>query len=153
MTEDTSSGEMKPWMEVAYSLLGEKEIPGGQHNPKILEFFRASGLKVHDDETPWCDAFLDYCIAKAGYQPSPGARARSELDWEGFEGVEESELRQGDIVVFSRAGGGPGSGHVGFFDHWTEDGRLAILGGNQSDQVKISFFTTDNVLGYRRVIE
>lgn len=150
---DNVSGEMKPWMEVAHSLLGLKEIKGGRHNPQIIEFFKASGLKVLDDETPWCDAFLDYCIAKGGYTPSPGAWARDELKWEGFVPVEETELLEGDIVIFSRGSGG----HVGFFVRWEgegpDSGVLHVLGGNQSDQVKISPFTTENVLGYRRVIE
>jgi uncharacterized protein (TIGR02594 family) len=157
MVEDQVSGEMKPWMEVAYSLLGEKEIKGGRHNPKIVKLFEASGLKVFDDETPWCDAFVDYCLAKADYTPSPGAMARAELNWEGFEEVDEDELREGDLAVFARPGGGPGAGHVGFFVGWRNDdpesGVLKILGGNQSDMVKISEFSTDSVLGYRRVIE
>lgn len=157
MSEDQVSGEMKPWMEVAYSLKGEKEIPGGKHNPKIVEFFKASGLKVFNDETPWCDAFVDYCIASAGYTPSPGALARDELKWEGFEEVDEDEIREGDLVIFAR-GSASWSGHVGFFVGWKnndpESRVLRILGGNQSDQVKISEFPADDrVLGYRRVIE
>jgi hypothetical protein len=52
----------------------------------------------------------------------------------------------GSIVVFSR---GPKFGHVGFVTGRTKAGNLAVLGGNQSNQVNVKAFTRDRVLGFR----
>ena len=45
----------------AMSFYGLKEVPGKEHNPKILEFFEDIGHEwVKDDETSWCSAFINY---------------------------------------------------------------------------------------------
>jgi hypothetical protein len=53
---------------------------------------------------------------------------------------------KGDIVVFSH--------HVGFFEGFVRKGNrnmVAVLGGNQSNQVKVSYFPVNRVLSYRKV--
>jgi hypothetical protein len=40
------------------------------------------------------------------------------------------------------------TGHVAFFCAW-QGNRLQLLGGNQSDMVKISSFPISSVLGFR----
>jgi hypothetical protein len=62
-----------------------------------------------------------------------------------------------DVVVLKRGSGNqPGPevikapGHVGFFAGLNTT-HVAMLGGNQSDSVNISFYDTDRILGIRRL--
>ena len=65
-----------------------------------------------------------------------------------------------DVVILQRGKSpqpGPevtnAPGHVGFFAGLSTDGGLVeLLGGNQSDQVKISRYPVDRVLGVRRLL-
>lgn len=43
-----------PWIEVARGYIGEREIPGKQHNPKIINMLTALKAWWKEDETPWC---------------------------------------------------------------------------------------------------
>ena len=63
----------------------------------------------------------------------------------------------GDIIVIKRGGGdqpGPenttAQGHVGFYAGYI-DGFVEILGGNQSDTVKLSRYPAARLLGVRRL--
>lgn len=47
------------WLVEARRYIGEREIKGPKHNPKILQMWKdikRGGIK--DDETPWCAAFV-----------------------------------------------------------------------------------------------
>lgn len=130
------------WLEEARKYIGEKEVKGADHNPLILEMWRAikrGGIK--DDETPWCAAFTGFCLEKVGIKSSRFESAKSYLDW----GQKMDKPAIGCIVVFQREGGG----HVGFLAGVDLQGRLLILGGNQGDEVNIRAFPTDRVVGYR----
>lgn len=133
-----------PWIEIARSKLGEREVPGPAANPDILEFLRSTTLDGPDkesDETPWCSAFVNWCVEQTGYGGTDSAWARSWLQW----GQEAQELVPGTIIVLKR---GASSGHVGFFTD-ENDGEVQLLGGNQGDKVSYAWFSKDRVLGYR----
>ena len=135
-----------PWMEIARSKLGEHEIPGPAANPDILEFLASTTLDGPDketDETPWCSAFVNWCVEQAGFRGTDSAWARSWLKW-GREPATEDEWK-GCIVVLSR---GANSGHVGFMEDWNDD-QVKLLAGNQGDAVSEAWFPIDRVLGYR----
>ena len=55
----------------------------------------------------------------------------------------------GAIVLFKKPGPTGNEGHVGIIVGVKADGSLLVLGGNQGNSVKISTYSTDNVLGYR----
>jgi len=57
-----------------------------------------------------------------------------------------AQLEIGCIVVLQR--GSPPNGHVGFFVG-AENGRVRLLGGNQSDRVSIASFDGADVIGMR----
>lgn len=130
------------WLDTAYSLIGEREIPGPKHNPLILKMWQAihSGW-FKDDETPWCAGYVGYCLEQNGIKSTRSAAARS---YEKF-GVKLSRPAVGCIVVFTRKGGG----HVGFVVGKDRYGNLMVLGGNQGNMVKISPFSLDRVTAYR----
>ena len=137
---------MTPY-DYAKSKLGTKEIPGPIHNEDIIEFHATTTLKATTDEISWCSSFVNWCVTKAGARGTNSAAARSWLNW----GVVTKEPLEGDIVIFSR-GKNPSSGHVGFFVK-KEAGLIHVLGGNQSDQVKISKYKEADLLGYRRYVK
>ena len=116
---------------------------GDEHHPRILEYHRATSLKATDDETPWCSAFVNWCMMMAGVPRTNRANARSWLEW----GKKIKEPRPGCVVIFKR-GSEPWMGHVGFFVGFKGD-QVMCLGGNQEDEVNISSYPKKAVLGYR----
>ena len=134
---------MPKWLDIAYGEIGVKEIQGEEDNPRILEYHSTCLLHATSDEISWCSAFVNWCILKAGMEPTRSAAARSWLTW----GRPLAIPEPGAIAVFQR-GSSSWQGHVGFFLAYEGRG-IKILGGNQSDQVKISVYPTAQLLGYR----
>lgn len=144
-----------PWWKVAVEELGQAEKPGADHNTRILEYLKATDLPPEltaQDETPWCSAFVSWCLDRAGV---PGLKrgkawARNWLEWGRPAWTED--LKLGCVVVLSR---GTSSGHVGFLQgiEWEPDGlrmaALRLLGGNQGNMVSVQRFPADRLLGIR----
>lgn len=137
-----------PWYAKAKGELGTAEIKGKLHNnTRILDYHRSTTLNktmAGRDETPWCSSFANWCVKGSGLKGTNSAMARSWLKW----GEKLETPREGCIVVFARPSAGPQSGHVGFFVKETAE-RIRVLGGNQSNQVKESYYGKDDLLGYR----
>ena len=133
---------MTPY-EIGRGEIGQKEIAGSADNPRIVEYHQATSLKATNDETPWCSAFVNWCYKQAGIKGTNSAAARSWLNW----GKELKQPVEGCVVVLKR--GAPPSGHVGFFVR-QEGNLIYVLGGNQSDQVKVSAYKATDVLSYRQ---
>ena len=124
------------WMNIARGEMGQREIAGGRDNPRIVEYHRSTSLRAGDDETPWCSSFVNWTLEKAGYTGTDSAAAISWRYWgESVAGLGQG--RQGDVVVLRNKA--TGRNHVGFLDH-AGGGKVTLLGGNQSDQVKLSSF-------------
>lgn len=128
--------ETKDWMAIAKEEIGIREITGGE-NERIIEYFTCVSYHAQEDEVPWCSAFANWVLKQAGIEGTNSAVARSFEDW----GEDLEDPKKGAIIVFDW---GNGSGHVGFIYSWTES-SVAVLGGNQGDQVCISNFKWDNV--------
>lgn len=139
---------MKTAYEYALAELGVKEVSGKTNNPRIVEYHSTTTLQAVDDETPWCAAFVNWCLYMAGKKGTGLASARSFLTW-GKE-ILPDEIQEGDIIVMSRTSD-PTKGHVGFFAGWTEDMLgYRLLGGNQLNAVSIQVFGKDRILSIRR---
>lgn len=137
---------MKTLLEIALAEYGQQEIKGKEHNPRILQYSKESGVKnVSDDETPWCSIFVNWVAFKAGYERTNKATARSWLN------IGQSIMfpEVGDIVVFKR-GTEPWQGHVALFISIVGN-TVYALGGNQGNRVNISGYSLSDVLGYRRL--
>ena len=116
-------------------------------NPKVVAYFRDAGQPgVTDDTTAWCAAFVGAMIKRAGGKPTGSLLARSYLTW--GNPVDLKDAREGDIAVFSR-GNSSWQGHVAFFVRENAS-TLTVLGGNQSDQVKLSTYPKSSLLSIRR---
>jgi uncharacterized protein (TIGR02594 family) len=118
------------------------EISGGAHNPRIIEYHSATSLKSTSDEVPWCASFVNWVLRECGIHGTDSAMARSFINW----GI-DSTGKRGDIVVLSR-GRSTMFGHVGFL--WNKSAKhIQILGGNQSDKVKLSSFPVGRIVAIR----
>lgn len=133
--------------QVAYNEIGQKEIYGSKHNKKILEYHQATTLKATSDEVAWCSSFVSWCLEMAGIKSTRSAAARSYLNF--GKKVSLADAKIGDIVVFQR-GSSSWQGHVGFYAG-KQGSQILVLGGNQSNSVNITPYSTAKLLGVRRV--
>ena len=141
--------------DLAERYTGTKEVGGGLHNPAIMAMLTLDMNWPDGDEVPWCSAFANYIAWLARAPRSKNLRARSWL--EVGRGINLDSAQPGDVIILQRGSGeqpGPevleAPGHVGFYaghdDRWIE-----VLGGNQSDTVKISRYDRARLLGVRRL--
>ena len=137
--------------------IGVAEVPGREHNPRILEYHATTSLHATADEVPWCSAFLNWVFASVGIQGTASAAAASWLFW----GKKLDFPTFGSVVVLARAGLTPAAyeglragaegyppAHVGIVVR-DEGEWIAVVGGNQGDRVKVSKFPKARVIGYR----
>ena len=132
------------WLQIARGELGQHEISGSRDNPRIVEYHKATSLGASDDETPWCSAFVNWCMQKAGQPSTRSALARSWLKY--GKGLASPQL--GCIVVFWRGSPTSSQGHVAFY-LGSDGDYVTVLGGNQGDAVTIAKYPKSRVLGYR----
>ncbi len=139
-------------MTINEKLIATAEKFIGLQEKRDRKELEEAGLTVNPSTTPWCAAFVNMILTKNGIKGSGSNLARSFLTAKGFTKVDVPI--PGDIVVFKR-GTQPWQGHVGFVDKVNahDDSTIGVLGGNQSDSVNRTMYSTDGVLGYRRVIE
>lgn len=138
-----ASKEWPEWLNIANAENGVHEISGEEDNERIVEYHSTTTLKADDDETPWCSAFVNWCMKQAGIEGTNLANARSWLTW-----GKKLERPQVGCVVIMKRGDNPKSGHVGLLVEEHEH-FIIVLGGNQSDCVKLSTFPKETVIGYR----
>lgn len=130
----------------AIKLLGTKEVIGEEHNPIIISWAKEIGGWIghfyNNDEIPWCGLFVGICAKRARFPFNQKMlSAREWLKW----GVPQQEAMLGDVLVFSRKGGG----HVGFYVGEDEK-YYHVLGGNQNNSVNVVRISKERLLGVRR---
>lgn len=139
-TQQPSGGNTgTPWMSTAETQKGVRENAG--MNDTIASYHKSTGLNAGED-TAWCSSFVNWTMEQNGIKGTNSASAKSWANW----GVDAGGPVKGAVVVFDR--GGP-YGHVGFVESVNPDGSINVLGGNQSNSVKVSRFSTGSVIGYR----
>lgn len=139
-TGNQDSGSSYNWVSIAHNEIGQKEGVG-TINPRILEYFSATTLKTNSDKTHWCSAFANWVMQKAGFQGTKSAAAASWKSWS--EGVNHGKPCYGALAVYKRGNNGH---HVGIVVG-RKNGRIALLGGNQSNSVKITGYP-DEAIAY-----
>lgn len=127
------------------AIYGTKEVPGGRSNPTIMAWAKEVGLPEYTaDSIPWCGLAMAKVAHDAGWAtevPSNPLWARS---WASF-GVPAEQASLGDILVFTRNGGG----HVGVYVG-EDANHFHVIGGNQSDAVTITRIAKSRLLAARR---
>jgi uncharacterized protein (TIGR02594 family) len=138
------------WLQEAFSVLGLSEIAGKRHEKRILEMYRAAGHEIADDETPWCAAYVNWCLSQAGIDGTGSLMARSFATY--GKGIHRTEtIPRGSIAIWPR--GKPPSGHVNIVLH--DDGTYVwCIGGNQSKEgtngaVTIARYAKGQAVAYR----
>jgi uncharacterized protein (TIGR02594 family) len=133
------------WLSHAWGemLRGVREIPGDEHEPRILEYLSTIGLS-DADETPWDSAFVNWCLQQADFSGTGNGRSRSWLDW----GIPLDQPKPGCIAVFWRGSEDGMMGHVGFYMGQGAN-HIHVLGGNQDNAVRVGQYGSDRLLGYR----
>lgn len=143
-----------PWMDQAWSMIGQSEVAGSGANPEIVGMFAAAGVpELTSDETAWCAAMVSACLARAGLKVPDrvdgrldryaAVRAVAFLEY----GTPIETPRPGAIAVLSR-GINPAMGHVGFVTG-ADAKHVYLLGGNQASAVNITPYPKSRVRGYR----
>jgi uncharacterized protein (TIGR02594 family) len=140
------------WAELAFDeLLADiREVPGPEHNPRILQYLATVGHHGEGaaDETPWCSAFVNWCLQQALVERTRKANARSFRHW----GRSVGNPNIGCIVVLWREHVDSWKGHVGIYVGEFGD-QVLVLGGNQGNRVSIAPYPKARVLGYRMPLE
>jgi len=143
-----------PWLRTMQreARAGVREIPGAEHNPRIIEYGRAVDLTVTDDEIPWCSNLVNWVFKELGMERTRSARARSWLKW----GIPLQHAALGAVCVFSRGGGDqPGKdviaapGHVGLLVDMLEPETVTIQAGNQGNRICEDVFPLWRLLDMR----
>lgn len=140
--------------DIAQRFVGIEEVGGKVDNPQIMAMLKLDNSWPTADEVPWCSGFANYCAHLCRAPRSKDLRARSWL--EVGRGIRLEDAEPGDVVVLKRGtDDGPevidAPGHVGFYAGIS--GKLIeVLGGNQSDTVKVSRYPTSRLLSIRRVL-
>lgn len=133
-----------PWIIEAKRYIDLKEGPGKSNNKIILGWAEDIGGWVADfyigDDIPWCGLFIAMCVRNAlPDEPLPnnplGAGQYVKF------GRKLEKPVYGALGVFKR----PGGHHTGWIVG-EDSGVFRVLGGNQSDSVRISLVSKDRLL-------
>lgn len=134
-------GDLPRMVTEALKEFGLIETPGVANNPTIMAWAKETGLgNIYTaDSVPWCGLFMAVVARRAAKQfPSSPLWA---LSWSKF-GVEAGQPRLGDVLTFTRKGGGHVALYVG-----EDKTAYHVLGGNQGDAV--GFTRIDKARLYR----
>ena len=115
----------------ALALYGTAEIKGNASNPTILAWAKEIGVSnaYTNENIPWCGLAMAVVAKRAGKEPPHDPLWA--LNWCNF-GKSVPSPMLGDVMIFTRAGGGHVSMYIGQdANYWH------ILGGNQGDTVSI----------------
>ncbi|WP_311267803.1 TIGR02594 family protein [Sphingobium sp. WCS2017Hpa-17] len=126
--------------------LDVREVTGPQNNPRIVMYHSSTSGGAASDETAWCSSFVNYCVEQAGLKGTDSKWARSWHD-EGWGEAVTDDPHPGDIVVWRRQSASGDGGHVGFFVEKIGSDIIRVLGGNQSNRVRISDYPVKGTLG------
>lgn len=124
---------------------GVKTDPTLDKKGRSWELDTATETQKGWDVTPWCAAFVNWCLSKAETPRLGYATAAAWLRY----GIPLACPVYGCVAIV-KPGSATGSttGHVGFVYAHVGDG-ITLLGGNQNNRVSRMSFASKKVLGYR----
>lgn len=101
-------------LRVARSQIGQGELWGNNKGPAVQRYLQRR------DALPWCAGFVSYVLNKSGAQFRYTLRAKEFLS----QGVKVLKPLPGDVVIFTRSGGG----HTGIVEQVFKDYYISIEG-------------------------
>lgn len=126
--------------------LDVREISGAASNPRIVLYHSTTSGGAEPDAVAWCSSFVNYCIEKAGLTGTNSKWARSWHDNDWGKDI-TNDPRPGDIVVWRRQSATEDGGHVAFFVEKIGNDVIRVLGGNQSNRVRVSDYPVKGKVG------
>lgn len=111
----------------------------------LLEALRWRGRTAKQIGLPaqlWCADFMNFVLRRSGGTGTHSRAARSFLKY----GKKLDSPRVGAIAIMYRKG--PNNGHVGIVRGTDGQGNPIIVSGNHGNQVKVSIYKKERVLGY-----
>jgi len=130
------------WLQLARDEVGVREIRGRRSNPAILGYAQDAKIDWYkNDDTAWCAVFVSAMLERSGLKSRKTAWARAYGSW----GKKLRKPKKGCVAVFTR---GKTYGHVGFYVG-ERDGKVLVLGGNQSNEVNVSAYPKWRLISYR----
>ncbi|MFA5327631.1 MAG: TIGR02594 family protein [Prolixibacteraceae bacterium] len=126
-------------LKKALELIDTIESPGTADNPVIISWAKEIGGSVANvynaDEIPWCGLFIAVVAKRSSKQLVKDPLWA--LNWGNF-GKNTDVPMLGDVLVFIRiTPEGKKAGHAGLYVG-EDDACYHVLGGNQSDRVRIA---------------
>lgn len=123
-------------VSVAQSQIGLGELGGNNKGIYVRQYLGGR------ENLPWCAGFVSYCAKKAGLGLPYTLRAKDYLKL----GRKVNNPQRGDIIVFSRNGGG----HVGIIEKVSKDTITTIEGnlGEYSSKVKRVVYRRNNIKNF-----
>lgn len=151
----TATGQA-PWMTVArQALTAGVDASKPSFRTTILDYFDATDHGRPGNIVAWCGAFAAHCMKNSGDAiaaasiPKGSAAAASWKIW-GAKLPLNGAVPPGAVVVLSPTPNSGRTGHVGFFDRFSPDGKkVHLLGGNQSNKVTITDFPSSRIAAIR----
>jgi uncharacterized protein (TIGR02594 family) len=135
--------ECPRYVEIAWGELDVAEVPGYMDNPKIVAYHATTAVGESHDEVSWCSSFVNAMVTRAGSVGTNSKAARSWLAWGA-----SCEPFYGSVCVLWRVDPNGWQGHVGILVG-DDVAYVYLLGGNQSNRVRVSRYPKSQVLGYR----
>jgi uncharacterized protein (TIGR02594 family) len=126
----------------------------GTGKARVIEYFKSIGVNT-DEVLHWCGAFAGHCMTKAALGGQIVKDPAMASSWRQFGqklNLGASSFPEGAVVVLAPDKNSNTSGHVGFYvRHLSGPSKLQVelLGGNQSDRVKRSAFSTSKIVDVR----
>jgi len=126
------------------------------HRDWVSMLFEESGIKEPSKRANWCGVYMAHVARRncsAILHVDIPMNPQVARNWQKV-GKHIGEPELGDIVIFWREHKFESwKGHVGLFVNNHPGGIISVLGGNQggASQVTVSKYSTDRVLGYRRL--
>ena len=145
-----------PWFAVAKAeeAKGIKE-GNAAGDAEILNYFKSINFQTNTSATPWCAAFVSFCMKNSNNQVAadsvPKTGAALAVTWKGWGNplpANASDTPQGAVVVLSPTEHQDGSGHVALFMSGDVN-TITLLGGNQSNAVQESTYARSRVAAIR----
>ncbi|TAJ40223.1 MAG: hypothetical protein EPO55_09470 [Reyranella sp.] len=137
-----------PWVTVARAEMarGVSETPENKNTADIQAYLKVTGLDDPGGNTPWCGAFLAFCMKTCGIRdvedsirkPEGGKPGPAHASWWetwGSDVPAAASYPVGTVVVLNDANGAVA--HVGLVVG-SDAATLQVLGGNQGSPGKVS---------------
>lgn len=132
-----------PWMEIAIEESKkakgcvESKEPMYSMAESYLRFVGNQNKPTDGEKGPWCASFMNWCMSKSGYKYAKSSSSLCTLHNDYKHNFKKIETPiYGCIVVYKHTS--KWKGHIGFLYGKDSNEKYLLLGGNQSNTIKLS---------------